>query len=117
MPAGLTPGGASSVAPSGIPGAPTGAVGPMPSGEVTPSAGGNAPIVTCAEAAALPSSDKVAAAIKTLFTDVLQVNRAQLRGLTAAGAPKLLRWRSSRGAAPGMRLKTNSHLVARQAGA
>jgi hypothetical protein len=34
---GLTPGVASSVAPSGIPVAPTGAPGPIPSGEVTPS--------------------------------------------------------------------------------
>jgi hypothetical protein len=35
--AGLTPGVASSVAPSGMPVAPTGAPGPNPSGEVTPS--------------------------------------------------------------------------------
>jgi hypothetical protein len=37
--AGLTPGDASSVAPSGIPVAPTDPPGPMPSGEVTPTEG------------------------------------------------------------------------------
>jgi hypothetical protein len=41
---GLTPGVASSVAPSGIPVAPTGALGPIPSGEVTPSEAG-APVI------------------------------------------------------------------------
>jgi hypothetical protein len=41
---GLTPGVASSVAPSGIPVAPTGAPGPIPSGEVIPSVAG-APVI------------------------------------------------------------------------
>jgi hypothetical protein len=41
---GLTPGVASSVAPSGIPVAPTGAPGPIPSGDVTPSVAG-APVI------------------------------------------------------------------------
>ena len=46
VPAGgvLTPGVAISVAPSGIPVAPTGAPGPIPSGEVAPS-GAGAPVI------------------------------------------------------------------------
>jgi len=61
--AGLTPGVDSSVAPSGTPVAPTGAPGPMPSGEVTPS-GAGAPVIvpTCANAG-LPHSERQAAAI------------------------------------------------------
>jgi len=77
MAPGLTPGVASSVAPSGIPVVPTDAAGPIPSGEVMPSGGGTAPIVTCAEAAAHPSSEKVIAAIRQLFTNVLRLDGAR----------------------------------------
>jgi hypothetical protein len=63
--AGLMPGAASSVAPSGIPIVPTGAPGPMPSGEVTPSE----PVVpvtvpTWAIAGSPPNRAQVTAAIK-----------------------------------------------------
>jgi hypothetical protein len=51
---GLTPGVASSVAPNGIPVVPTGAPGPMPSGEVTPS-GMPVPMVAWAKAGPQPS--------------------------------------------------------------
>ena len=52
---GLTPGVAISVAPSGIPVTPTGAPGPIPSGEVTPSGmGAPVPTVTWAHAVLLP---------------------------------------------------------------
>jgi len=61
----LTPGVASSVAPSGIPVAPTGVPGPSPSGEVTPS-GAGAPVTmpTWAKAGPLPSNKQVTAAIR-----------------------------------------------------
>jgi hypothetical protein len=62
----LTPGVASSVAPSGIPVAPTAAAGPIPSGEVMPRAG----VVvapTCAEAAPSSKSDQARAAINMAF--------------------------------------------------
>ena len=60
---GLTPGVASSVAPSGIPVAPTGA--PNPSGEVMPGDVG-APVImpTWAKAGPLPSKEQVTAAIR-----------------------------------------------------
>ena len=54
---GLTPGVASSVAPSGIPVAPTGAPGPKPSGEVTPSVVG-APVTMPTWAKAGPQANK-----------------------------------------------------------
>ena len=61
----LTPGVASSVAPSGIPVAPTAAPGPNPSGEVTPS-GAGAPVTmpTWAKAGPPPSKEQVIAAIR-----------------------------------------------------
>jgi hypothetical protein len=61
----LTPGVASSVAPSGIPVAPTGAPGPNPSGEVTPSDMG-APVTmpTWAKAGPQPNKQQATAAIK-----------------------------------------------------
>jgi hypothetical protein len=63
--AGLMPGAASSVAPSGIPVPPMGAPGPMPSGEVTPSAPG-APVTIPTWAIAGPPHNKghVTATIK-----------------------------------------------------
>jgi hypothetical protein len=64
---GLTPGVASSVAPSGTPVTPTGAAAPIPSGEVTPSGGVTAPMPTCANAAPTLHNDQTAAATKTLF--------------------------------------------------
>jgi len=65
---GLTPGVASSVAPSGMPVAPTGAPGPNPSGEVTPSEAG-APVTmpTWAKAGPQPDSEQATAAIKNRF--------------------------------------------------
>lgn len=63
--AGLMPGAASSVAPSGIPIVPTGAPGPMPSGEVTPSEPGVLVTVpTWAIAGPPPNRAHVTAAIK-----------------------------------------------------
>jgi hypothetical protein len=58
---GLTPGVASSVAPSGRPVPPTGAPAPIPSGEVVPSGGVTA---TCANAAPTSHNDQMVAAIK-----------------------------------------------------
>jgi len=65
---GLTPGVASSVAPSGMPVAPTGAPGPNPSGEVTPSEAG-APVTmpTWAKAGPDPHREQATAAIKNRF--------------------------------------------------
>lgn len=60
---GLTPGVASSVAPSGRPVAPTGAPGPIPRGEVIPS-GAMAPMPTCANAAPTSNCDQMIAAIR-----------------------------------------------------
>ena len=66
--AGLTPGVDSSVAPSGTPVAPTGAPGPMPSGEVTPSEAGAPVIVPTCAIAGLPHSESQATAmIKEAF--------------------------------------------------
>ncbi len=61
----LTPGVASSVAPSGIPVVPTAAPGPNPSGEVTPS-GAGAPVImpTWAKAGTPPSKEQATAAIR-----------------------------------------------------
>jgi hypothetical protein len=64
---GLTPGVASSVAPSGTPVTPTGAAAPIPSGEVIPSGGVTAPIPTCANAAPTSHNDQTIAATKTPF--------------------------------------------------
>jgi hypothetical protein len=64
---GLTPGVASSVAPSGRPVVPTGAAAPIPSGEVTPSGGVTAPMPTCANAAPTLHNDQTVAATKLPF--------------------------------------------------
>jgi hypothetical protein len=64
---GLTPGVASSVAPSGTPVTPTGAAAPIPSGEVIPSGGVTAPMPTCANAAPISHIDQTAAATKIPF--------------------------------------------------
>jgi hypothetical protein len=64
---GLTPGVASSVAPSGTPVTPTGAAAPIPSGEVIPSGGVTAPMPTCANAAPTSQNDQTIAATKTPF--------------------------------------------------
>jgi hypothetical protein len=64
---GLTPGVASSVAPSGTPVTPTGAAAPIPSGEVIPSGGVTAPMPTCANAAPTSHNDQTIAATKTPF--------------------------------------------------
>ena len=64
---GLTPGVASSVAPSGRPVAPTGAAAPIPSGEVIPSGGLTAPMPTCANAAPTLHNDQTVAAAKIPF--------------------------------------------------
>jgi hypothetical protein len=66
---GLTPGVASSVAPSGTPVAPTGAAAPIPSGEVIPSGGVTAPMPTCANAAPTSHNDQTIAATKMPFAD------------------------------------------------
>jgi hypothetical protein len=69
--AGLMPGAASSVAPSGIPIVPTGAPGPMPIGEVTPSEPGvPVTVPTWAIAGPPPSRAHVTAAIKKGFMEV-----------------------------------------------
>ncbi|WGD50088.1 hypothetical protein QA641_31315 [Bradyrhizobium sp. CB1650] len=64
---GLTPGVASSVAPSGTPVTPTGAAAPIPSGEVTPSGGVTALMPTCATAALTSHNDQMVAATKIPF--------------------------------------------------
>ena len=64
---GLTPGVASSVAPSGRPVPPTGAAAPIPSGEVIPSGGVTAPMPTCAKAAPTLHNDQTVAAAKIPF--------------------------------------------------
>jgi hypothetical protein len=64
---GLTPGVASSVAPSGRPVAPTGAAAPIPSGEVMPSGGVAAPMATCANAAPTLHNDQTVAPTKIPF--------------------------------------------------
>ena len=64
---GLTPGVASSVAPSGRPVPPTGAPAPIPSGEVVPSGGVTAPMPTCANAAPTLHNDQTVAAAKIPF--------------------------------------------------
>ena len=61
---GLTPGVASSVAPSGTPVTPTGAAAPIPSGEVIPSGGVTPPVPTCANAAPTLHNDQTVAATK-----------------------------------------------------
>ncbi|QPF92998.1 hypothetical protein [Bradyrhizobium commune] len=62
---GLTPGVASSVAPSGTPVTPTGAAAPIPSGDVMPS--GAVPMPTCAKAAPKSHNDQTVAATKIPF--------------------------------------------------
>lgn len=64
---GLTPGVASSVAPSGTPVTPSGAAAPIPSGEVMPSGGVTAPMPTCANAAPTLHNDQTVATTKTPF--------------------------------------------------
>ena len=67
---GLTPGVASSMAPSGIPVPPTRAPGPIPSGDVRPMRGVvPAPMPTCANAVPLPNKGQTIAAIKTPLMD------------------------------------------------
>ena len=67
---GLTPGVASSVAPSGTPVTPTGATAPIPSGEVMPSGGVTAPMPTCANAAPTSHNDQMVAATKIPFAAI-----------------------------------------------
>ncbi|WP_157450394.1 hypothetical protein [Bradyrhizobium sp. ARR65] len=67
---GLTPGVASSVAPSGTPVTPTGAAAPIPSGEVVPSGGVTAPIPTCANAAPTSHNDQMVAPTKIPFAAI-----------------------------------------------
>lgn len=64
---GLTPGVASSVAPSGTPVTPSGAAAPIPSGEVMPSGGVTAPMPTCANAAPTLHNDQTVATTKNPF--------------------------------------------------
>jgi hypothetical protein len=64
---GLTPGVASSVAPSGIPVVPTGAAAPNPSGEVRPSGGATGAMPTCADAEPTSNSDQTMATIRMRF--------------------------------------------------
>jgi hypothetical protein len=74
---GLTPGVASSVAPSGIPVAPTGAPGPIPSGDVTPSVAG-APVImpTWANAGLPYSKGSATVKIKKPLIEVPPICRA-----------------------------------------
>lgn len=64
---GLTPGVASSMAPSGTPVTPTGAAAPIPSGDVMPSGGVTAPMPTCANAAPTSHHDQTVTATKNPF--------------------------------------------------
>jgi hypothetical protein len=64
-PTGLVPGVVSAVAPSGIPVGATGAPGPMPSGDVMPTAGVGLPI--CAKTGLLPQSAATVATINLRF--------------------------------------------------
>jgi hypothetical protein len=75
---GLTPGVASSVAPSGRPVPPTGAAAPIPSGEVIPSGGGMAPMATCANAAPTLHNDQTVAAAKIPFAVFLHYSSSFL---------------------------------------
>jgi len=86
---GLTPGVASSVAPSGRPVPPTGAPAPIPSGEVVPS-GVTASMPTCANAAPTLHNDQTVAAVKIPFAvfGALQLFIADLfysRGMKLVG--------------------------------
>lgn len=65
---GLTPGVASSVAPSGIPVVPTGAPGPIPSGDVTPSEAG-APVIAPTWANAGLQHNRTAARMKNAIVE------------------------------------------------
>ena len=65
--AGLTPGEAISVAPSGIPVPPTDVVGPIPSGEVAPSDGVTGIVPIWAKAGLNPEMDKTSATITAFF--------------------------------------------------
>jgi hypothetical protein len=77
MGAGLTPGDASSVAPIGIPVTPTGAPGPLPSGEVMPSEGVAVTVPTWAIAGLQHARSQAAATIKKDFIEQSsEVNRA-----------------------------------------
>lgn len=64
---GLTPGVASSVAPSGTPVTLTDAAAPSPNGDVMPSGGVTAPMPTCANAAPKSHHDQTVAATKNPF--------------------------------------------------
>jgi hypothetical protein len=64
---GLTPGEAISVAPIGIPVVPTGAPGPLPSGEVMPSEGVAVTVPTWAIEGLQPNRSEATAVIKMLF--------------------------------------------------
>jgi hypothetical protein len=79
---GLTPGDASSVAPSGIPVGATGAAGPMPSGDVMPSGDGPGDVGSppiCADAEPEPNNAAVIATI----------NRRVIRGFSSSRLNKL----------------------------
>jgi hypothetical protein len=75
---GLTPGVASSVAPSGIPVAATGAPGPMPSGEVMP-IGGARPVPTAvwADAVPNPETDNTNAIVTACFIVISKFERCR----------------------------------------
>ena len=66
---GLTPGEAISVEPIGIPAAPTGAPGPLPSGEVTPSEGVGVTVPTWANAGLQPNRSEATAIVKKRFIE------------------------------------------------
>src|SRR5262245_23249015 len=122
---GLTPGDASSVAPSGIPVGATGAAGPMPSGDVMPSGDGPGDVASppiCADAGPQPNNAVVIATInRRVMIGLLLVSdrsSTKLRShpsrheLTriAATCSRLRRWPSAaaasdRGSGPHARLR------------
>ena len=82
---GLTPGDASSVAPSGIPVGATGAAGPMPSGDVMPSGDGPGDVGSppiWADAEPEPNNAAVIATINRRVIRGFSSSRAQLNKLT-----------------------------------
>jgi hypothetical protein len=70
--AGLTPGEAISVAPSGIPVPPTDVVGPIPSGEVAPSEGVAGIVPIWAKAGLNPEMDRTNATNTACFIGIFQ---------------------------------------------
>ena len=70
--AGLTPGEAISVAPSGIPVPPTDVVGPIPSGEVAPSVGVAGIVPIWAKAGLNPEMDRTNAIVTACFIGTFQ---------------------------------------------